>query len=250
MICVLCLGLWLARPPDAAALSNQAQELAAQKQYAQAEQLWKSAIEADPKYFPALFNLGYLYFSEERFGDGVLALQRAAYANPEDFNTRYLLGASLSRLNRTDDALRAWRSAQKLRPDHPKLLAMMIVEYEKGRYFSEAADLARSALRLSAGDENTHYLAIKALADAGDNEGAQSVAKAAVEKFPLSPRANFEYGFHLSKSGKTEEAIAFLRKAMQLDPKYEEPPYFLGEVMFDLGRNEEAIPFLRQAIIN
>ena len=226
-----CIALVLSVMPagnEAAAFSDQAQKLAERKQFGEAEKLWKSAIAADAKYFPALFNLGYFYYSQ----DATPKLSHARTGsgdNRQDFNSRYLLGASLSRLNRTDAALRAWRAAQPLKPEQAKLLSLMVVEYGKGRYFNEAADTARQALKLSPSDEKTYYLAIKALDDAGNSSEAQEVAKSAVDRFPQSARANFEFGFHLSKSGNTDEAAKFLRRAMELDPKYEEPPYFLGE---------------------
>lgn len=250
MILSLVLALLVAPGPDAETLDQQAQALAAQKRYTEAEKLWQSALTIDPKFFPALFNLGYLYYSQGRFKDASGPLQEAANVNLQDFNSRYLLGATLSKLKDTDGALRAWRSALRLRPNYAKLLALLIVEYGKGRYFNEAADAARELLKLDPGDENTYYLAIKALADAGDTSAAQAVAGKAVERFPASARANFEYGFHLAKSGRTEEAIKYLKKSMDADPKYEEPPYFLGEVLFDLGKTEEAVPLLRQAIAN
>jgi tetratricopeptide (TPR) repeat protein len=246
----IALLVFFGAAADPAALSDQAQKFAERKQFAEAERLWKSSIAADAKYFPALFNLGYFYYSHGRYAEAVTFLERAADANPDDFNSRYLLGASQSKLNRTDAALRAWRVAQTLKPNQPKLLSLMVVEYGKGRYFNEAAEVAKLALKVNRDDETTFYLAIKALADAGDSAGAQDIAKSAVEKFPQSARANFEFGFHLSKSGKTEQSLQFLRRAMELDPKYEEPPFFLAESLFDLGRTEESLPFVKRAIEN
>ena len=244
----ITLSVFLAAAADPAALSDQAQKLAEQNQFGEAERLWKTALAADAKFFPALFNLGYFYYSQGRYAEAVTFLERAAERNLQDFNSRYLLGASLSKLNRTDAALRAWRAAQILKPNQPKLLSLMIVEYEKGRYFNEAAEAAKLALKLNQDDETTYYLAIKALTDAGDSTTAREIAKSAVEKFPQSARANFEFGFHLSKSGKTEDALKFLGWAMELDPTYEEPPFFLAELLFDLGRAEESLAHLRQAI--
>ena len=73
---------------DPAALSDQAQKFAERKQFGEAERLWKSAIAADAKYFPALFNLGYFYYSHGRYAEAVTFLERAADTNPKDFNSR------------------------------------------------------------------------------------------------------------------------------------------------------------------
>ena len=71
-----------------AALSDAARELAAQKRFEEAEKLWLRAIDSAPGYFPALFNLGYFYFSLEKFTLAEQWLNRAVDAEPRDFNSR------------------------------------------------------------------------------------------------------------------------------------------------------------------
>jgi tetratricopeptide (TPR) repeat protein len=240
----------LALAEDPAALSEAATKLAQEKRYPEAAELWRKAAAINPRFFPALFNLGFYYYSAGRFEEAVPWLERGAAVQEDDFNTRYVLGAAFSRLGRPDAALRQWRVAQRLRPGNSRLLQMMSVEYGKGRYFNEAAATARLALERSPEDQNLYYIAIKALQDAGDAGGAAEIAARAVKKFPSSARASFEHGFHLQKLGKVEEAMAFLRTAMKLDPSYEEPPFFMGDLLVKLGKTEEAIPYLRTAIRN
>ena len=69
-------------------------------------------------------------------------------------------------------------------------------------------------------------------------------------KFPDSARANFEYGFHLQKVGRIDESLAALKKAMAADSAYEEPYFFFGDLLVRQGHDEEAIPYLRHAIQN
>ncbi len=235
---------------DPAALSEQAQVAALHQQNQDAERLWKQAIGLSPGYFPALFNLGYFYFKQERFADAEPFLRRAGQASRTDFNTRYLLGVSLSKLGRPEDALRAWREALDIQPKNLRLMQVMSVEYYKGRYFAEAADLARRALDVESGNENTYFLAIKAYQSAGDDQSAADIALRAVQKFPDSARANFEYAYHLQKVGKIEEAERRLKRAMAADPSYEEPFFFYGNLLVDQERYGEAIPYLRSAIRN
>lgn len=61
---------------------------------------------------------------------------------------------------------------------------MLIAEYERGRYFQEAAALSRRALELKADDPNLYFFAIKAHQDAGDYASALEIAGRAVRKFP------------------------------------------------------------------
>jgi tetratricopeptide (TPR) repeat protein len=243
--------LWAAmQAADPAALSDQAQQLAMKQRFAEAEALWKQALELAPGYFPALFNLGYMHYSREQFDRAVPYLERAAKAEPEDFNTRYLLGVTLSRLGRRDEALRSWRAALAINPKHVKLLQIAAVEYAAGQYYQEAAEAARRALDLDASDPNGFYLAIKSYQDAGNTAAALEVAERAAGKFPDQARANFEYGFQLQKIGRIEEAEPYLKKAIELDASYEEPFFFYGDILVKQDRNQEAIPALERAIRN
>lgn len=235
---------------DAGALSDRAQKLASEKRTGEAEALWRQAAEQSPDFFPALFNLGFLYYSQGKFDQAAPWLTRAKKASPKDFNTRYLLGAALVNVGNREEALKEWRAGLQLQPGNLRLMQVMVAEYEKGRYFQNAAALARRALELKTDDPNLYFFAIKAYQDAGDYAAALEIAGRAARNFPGSARANFEYGFHLQKIGKMEESLAALKKAMQADPAYEEPYFFYGDLLVQQGHDEEAIPYLRKAIEN
>jgi tetratricopeptide (TPR) repeat protein len=246
-IALLCLTL---AAEDPAALSEQAQRLAGQQRFEEAERLWQRAIALSPEYYPALFNLGLFYSRQERFGEAEVLLKRAAQASPGEFSAWYMWGAALSKVGRTDDALRAWREALRLQPRNLRLMQIMSVEYKKGRYFGEAAELARRALEINGSELDGMLLAIKAYQDAGDDATASETAKLAADRFPDSARANFEYAYHLQKEGKIEEAEKRLQRSMKLDPAYEEPFFFYGNLLVDQDRSAEAIPYLEKAIQN
>ena len=128
------VSLLLLAAQDPAALSDKAQEYAHQKRFDEAEKLWRQALAISPGYFPALFNLGFMKSTQLKDAEAAPLLEQAARANPRDFNTRYILGQSLSRLGRREDALRAWRAALTIQPGNVRLMQIMVVEYEQGRY--------------------------------------------------------------------------------------------------------------------
>jgi tetratricopeptide (TPR) repeat protein len=244
------LALLLLAPQDPAVLSDQAQELARQSRFDEAEKLWRQALAISPGFFPALFNLGYMKSTQAKYSESVTLLGQAARANPKDFNTRYLLGQALSKLNRDEEALRAWRAALAIQPGNLRLMQIMIVEYEKGRYFGEAAALAKKALGSRVDDPELYFLTIHAYQNARDFPAGLEVARLAAERFPNSARANFEYGFHLQVAGNAEQSRIYLLKAIATDPKYEEPLFFYGDLLIAQGNDEQAITYLRQAIKN
>src|SRR5438128_1106041 len=93
---------------DSGKLSEQAQKLAVEKRYDEAEVLWRQAIDRSPDFFPALFNLGYMFYSNGKLDQAAIWLARAARVAPQDFNTRYLLGATLAKLEKREEALKEW----------------------------------------------------------------------------------------------------------------------------------------------
>ena len=124
--------------------------------------------------------------------------------------------------------LQAWRRALGVKPDQFQLMQVMAVEYGKGRYHREAADIAMRALQLRPDVEALFYMAIHACREAGDLSAGLELASSASKRYPNSARANFEYAWHLQKDGRFEEALPFLRRAIEIDPTYEEPHSSMG----------------------
>ena len=75
MIGVLTMLALLAQSP-AEALSDQAVALAQRGDIDRAAQLWRQAIERDPKHYAALFNLGVLLHRQRRASEAADLLDR------------------------------------------------------------------------------------------------------------------------------------------------------------------------------
>ncbi len=235
-------------PGSAEELADQGLALAQAGDEQGAAELWRQALAIAPDYFPALFNLGYMHFSAGRFKDAEPYLERASEADPKDFNGHYLLGVAAQRQGKGDEALRAWRRALDLQPGQYQLMQIMAVEYGKGRYHREAADLATRALRLRPDLEDFYYLAIHACREAGNLPEGLRIAEEAVRRFPSSARANFELAWHLQKEGRFDSSLPLLEKAIALDPTYEEPHFFYGDWLVKQARFDESLGPLGKAI--
>ena len=232
---------------NADALSEAAKQLALEKRYDEAEALWQKALKQARDHFPSLFNLGYMRYSLGQYAEAEPFLSHAARVRPADFNSQYLLGATLVKLNRREDALRAWRGALAAQPQNYKLMQIMSVEYADGYYFKEGCEVARRALALRSDTPEPWFVAIKACSDARDPE-MLALTKQAAERFPGSARANFEYAFQLQRAGLADESRPYLKKAMEQDGTYEEPFYFYGSLMLLDDNYEAAAASLRTAL--
>ena len=58
----------------------------------------------------------------------------------------------------------------------------------------------------------------------------------------------FNSGYRLSGENKKPDAIEAYRKAIELEPDYEDTYYNLGNALSDMGKNTEAIEAYRKAI--
>ena len=114
ILAVSAIGLVFAQGPNPAALNDAATQHAQAKRFDEAEKLWKRAIELQPAFFPALFNLAFLYFSTSRYDRAEPLLVRSAKLQPDNFNVHYLLGTARVSLGRRDEGLVAWRAALAL----------------------------------------------------------------------------------------------------------------------------------------
>ncbi len=241
------LALALLQGQGAQDLSRKALELARAGRAEEAAGLWKKALAAAPGHFESLFNLGYFYTTRSEYAEAATYLGRAAKARPADFNTRYLLGNALAAQERREEALSQWRLALAAQPNNVRLMMVMAVEYGNGRYFREACDVARRALRTAPAEPKVHFVAIKACDDARDPDILE-MTRATALRFPSNARANFEYGFQLQRAGQREEAMPYLKKAMEGDAGYEEPFFFYGDLLLLEDRYDEAARNLKRAL--
>jgi tetratricopeptide (TPR) repeat protein len=241
----LLVALLMQSPADP--LAEQALAAAQSGNSAEAAGLWKEALAKDPKHYPALFNYGVFLHRSGQQAAAADLLDRAALIQP-GYQVHLLRGMNYQQLERREDAIRAWKAALVFQPRNVKLMQVLSVEYSRGRYFREAAAIAREALKIAPAEENLYLLAIKADQDAGDLAAAATLADEAARRFPRSARAQFEHGYYLQKRGSAEAAMKHLHLAMELDPNYEEPFFFYGDLLVKQAQWEAAVAPLRRSL--
>lgn len=239
--------LFLPQSAGVDALAERALAAAQQGDGASAAQLWKQALAGNPSHFASLFNYGMFLHRGAQPAEAVDLLDRAAAVQP-GYQVHLIRGLNFQQLRRREDAIRAWLAALAFQPRNLKLMQVLSVEYSQGRYFREAAAMARQALKVAPGEVNLYLLAIKAHQDAGETKAAAELAAEAAGRFPQSARAKFEHGYHLQARGNAEAAMKHLRLAMELDPRYEEPFFFYGDLLVKQSQWEAALAPLRQSL--
>jgi len=103
-------------PPDAAALNNLGQSLAARGDRTSAIQCFRQAISQDPHDERAYHNLAMILFWEDRLDESIQLFQRALVLKPIDAIGHYNLGTVLMEMNRLDSAIAEFERAATLDP--------------------------------------------------------------------------------------------------------------------------------------
>ena len=175
---------------------------------------FKSALRADPKFYPALYNIGVLYQEDDKFNDAVIAYQHALKIKPDYAEAHNNLGITFKELGRLDEAEASYTQAIELKP--------ALVE-------------AHSNLGVT-------------LKELGRLDEAKACLTQAIALKPDLAAAHSNLGNTLQELGRLDEAEASLMKAIALKPDYAEAHYNMGVTLQELGRLDAAISAYFQAI--
>lgn len=88
------------------------------KQSQLAIDFFEQAVEKDPGYFEAQFNLGILYLQTSQNLKAVTAFEKSTFIRPKDMNVTYNLGRSLGQMDFVADAIELLDQVIQTNPEH------------------------------------------------------------------------------------------------------------------------------------
>ncbi|MCJ7588084.1 MAG: tetratricopeptide repeat protein, partial [Candidatus Aminicenantes bacterium] len=226
--------------------------------------------------------LAQIRLEQKRFEETLEACRTALAINPDNLETRNLIGIARRRQGAIGDAVEIYGAILKKNPDQPKVHYNLGIALAKRGDLEEARAAYKRALALKPNFAEVHNnlgeLALRndkkeeakaaflkalencpsfALARANlaeaylldkDRERALAEVRAALDSDPGLPSAHNVLGNILHDQGLTEEAVASYRRALELNPDYDKAYFNLGICLFDLDRIEEAASQFRKAL--
>jgi tetratricopeptide (TPR) repeat protein len=123
------------------------------KNYAEAETLYRKAIELEPKNNLAYYNLGVVLRALNRFEESEAAFRKAVEFEPDNIEANYGLSMALRMLGRDKEALRFAEHAQRLAPEHPTYLSELAIIHKKLGHLTEASEYAEKAREVTKPDK-------------------------------------------------------------------------------------------------
>ena len=199
-------------PPNAEQLREVGQAYVLLDDTADAGKWFLRSIEMNSSDPESWYNLGRLRYTEQRFSDAVDSFKHALTLAPGSVKVENNLGLAYEGLNRTDDAVIAYRQAIALQDAGPPeraseqpLLNLAIVLGHQAK-LAEAQPLLLQAVRIA----------------------------------PQDPRIHEQLGQLYMQQGNYAEAEKYLETATRLDPEKSNLHFLLGQAYRHLGRQQEA----------
>ncbi|WP_158788175.1 tetratricopeptide repeat protein [Granulicella sp. L46] len=201
----------LARP-DSTDLQNVAKDYALLNDIPDADHWMMLAVKMDPKNAEAWYGLGRIRYTQQRFQDAADCFERALVFDPRSAKAENNLGLSYEGLNRTDDAISAYRNAIQWQKDSPHpseqpLLNLGIVLLHQGK-LPEAEQLLTQAASIAPRDSNIREQLGHLYLQTNELPKAQSQFEQAIALSPKNPALHFLLGRVYRAEGEDEKAKA------------------------------------------
>ncbi|MGB5516183.1 MAG: tetratricopeptide repeat protein [Thermoanaerobaculia bacterium] len=184
-------------------------------------------------YLLAVLLLGAVAVVEAGWDEGVAAFQAGNYTEaakqfqtfvderPDVFQGHYMLGQTLAKLDRNQEAISHLQKALELEPGNVGVqLALGKVYLSAGRYGDAAVVLSKidSSSLPAAQQTAVHQMMAVALEESGDSDRALDSLARAAKANPNDADIQFQYGAAALRAGDGATAASALAKAVQLDP--------------------------------
>ena len=211
-------------PPSAEQLRNVGQDYVLLADYEDAGTWISRSIQMSPKDPEGWYALGRLRYTQQRFGEAAGCFQQTLLLAPKSARAENNLGLSYEGLNRTDDAVAAYRQAiawgaASPKPSEQPLLNLAIVLVHRGN-LDEAEPLLVRASTIAPEDPHIHEQLGQLFMQRANYPAAQQHLEAATRLDPDRSSLHFLLGQAYRHLGRQQEAKAQFDLASRLaNPK-------------------------------
>jgi tetratricopeptide (TPR) repeat protein len=163
---------------------------------------------------------GVAAFKANNFQAAVQEFQGVVEKQPEFAGGQYMLGIALLKLDRGSEALNHLKKAYELETGNVGYQLALSQAYLASKRYGDAAQMLQkinpSSLPKGQQDEYHQMLAL-ALDKSGNGDAALAAMKKVTETKPTDADAWYRYGTAAFNAGETQQGVAALEKAVQLD---------------------------------
>ena len=196
-----------------------------------AELNFKKAVNLNPSYLPALYNLGLILNKKQRFDDSISFFKKVINLKPDFANGYYSLGLTQFNLGKLDSAIINLKKATELKPEYPQAFFNLgVVMRELGRKI-ESLEYFQQSINLKKNYTRAYNLLGVTHKELGQYDEALKNFHEAINLEPNYAEAFNNLGNALKELGRFEESNFYFRKAIDLKPDYADAYNNLGRVL-------------------
>ncbi len=213
----------------------QAKILSALRQFSDAEESLRRAMELEPGWVEPYYELGVLLFRHSKFQKAAAMLAQGVEREPDSIKTRFLLGISYMQINLDGAAMEQFKAVERADPNYPAVHhSIGRVYFRQGRD-NEAIERFKSELVNNPNHAAARFLLGKVLLRTGQEEEAVVHLLALQGKEVGQAQLQYFLGSAYSRLGKPAEAVEALLKSIALNPAFYESRYLLARLYLETG---------------
>jgi len=164
------------------------------------------------------FAAGQLAEAQGNFDNAIAQYQASLKLDPKNVDAMFRLGAMYVQTKRYDDAIVTWQHYLKATNNSPQAYSNLGLAYEASGRFDQAAQAYQAGITRDPQNQSCRV-------NYGLMLARRNQVDAAIAQFSaVLPAAAVQYnlGSVCEQQGRTEEAKAYYRKALELDPKLQD----------------------------
>ena len=197
--------------------------------YPAAVRAYERGLAVEPNNVELLNSLGFALFQQGKSQDAIVALEKAVAADPKHAKSHNNLALAAIDVGEFEMAEAHYRESLAIEPQ-PAIYNDLGVVLERQGLGDEATRAYRQAIELDPKFASAHYNLASSLARGGQLAEAERHLRRALAQQP-DARTWTALGVVVWQRGRTDEAVALLRKAVEVDPTHTPAREKLAEIL-------------------
>jgi tetratricopeptide (TPR) repeat protein len=203
--------------------------------------LWADVVKKSPGKARPYTNLAVAQTKHNMLDEARQNYLKAIELNPIFFKAHFELGNLLEKQGKSEEAIEYFRNAIRINPHYVKAYNSLGMAFLKQDQRQAALDYFRKALQINPNFSKAHNNLGVALLKQGKPAEAIEHYQTALHLDPDLPEAQLNLGNALLEQGKTEQGISHIQKAVELKPDYVEAHNNLGGHLLQQGKIDQAL---------
>ncbi|HTM49099.1 MAG TPA: tetratricopeptide repeat protein [Bryobacteraceae bacterium] len=223
--------------------------LMSDRQFAEAEKVYRAQIGHDKTSVPMYGELYNLYVRQRRLDDAESVLKEGLANNPKELLFLTNLATHYHNLGRKDEAVATVEKLKSAGKGTKELQRTVGALYVKLGNLDEAIRQYELGIRTEPNGKSYYQKRIaEVLISARRNEEAGRIIESILKDDPKDGEARLIYASNFLEQRDVNRAITELRSALQANLSNPLARYLLGSALMDQGQNELALPELQKAM--